>query len=64
MSWKKQIQFLYNQKGKEMFAVVSIELFKEVFEDYYDLTVIKESKNEEDRISLEEVEKCFKEKHA
>lgn len=40
-----QIQFI-NVEGKKAFAVLPLEIFEEIFEDFVDLKAIEERKNE------------------
>lgn len=53
---KQNIQFMLNNKGKKTHAVVPIELFEEMFEDYQDWLSIEKRKNEP-RASLADFKK-------
>lgn len=55
----QEIQFMFNQEGKKTYAVLPIDLFEDMFEDYQDWLSIQERKNEP-RVSLEEVEENLK----
>jgi hypothetical protein len=50
----QNIQFMFNNEGKKTFAVLPIDLFEEMFDDYQDWLSIQERKDEP-RVSLEEV---------
>ncbi len=56
---EQNIQFILNNKGKKTYAVVPIELFEEMFEDYKDWLSIEKRKNEP-RVSLADFKKQLK----
>ncbi len=54
MSAAENIHYMYNDNGEKTFAVLPIDLFEEVFEDYQDWLSIQERKDEP-TVSFEEV---------
>lgn len=56
---EQNIQFMLNNKGKKTHAVLPIELFEEMFEDYQDWLSI-ESRKQESTVSLEDFKKQLK----
>jgi hypothetical protein len=55
----QNIQFMFNNEGKKTYAVLPIDLFEDMFEDYQDWLSIQERKDEP-RVSLEDVEASLK----
>ena len=55
----KNIQFMINEEGEKTFAILPIDLFKEMFEDYQDWLSIQDRKDEP-RVSFEEVKANLK----
>ena len=50
---KEQVQFMINSEGEKTFAILPIEIYEEIFQDFIDTQAIEERKNEK-RISLDD----------